>query len=386
MFFEDKFYDTGVEIDVPFSTALRMSKLTNVDMHPEHNVYNPDLYHKDKIFGFTSDIDLISGWGNVSYNLLKYSSDYTISLTGKLFNILNRDIGAMSRRPFREDGAMIWHEQPKDTWLNSPFSRNIAIVPFETTRIPKSWVRKINNFNGLIVPCEQNKEAFRDSGVKIPIEVVHWGYEPELWHEIERPDDGIFTFGTMGALSIRKGTDMLVDAFREAFPPQVEDVRLICKTSHPGYPFMVKDNRIEVQMTPVSYEEMLETFFKRVDCFVFPTRGEGFGMTPMEAMATGIPTIVTGWSGPSEYMTPDIGWTLDYTLVPAKNFSTQVYKEDCGNWSEPNKEQLIELMRYAYTHQDEVKQKGKNAAKHMKENWTWEKKIGMFHEKLGLFL
>lgn len=363
-----------------------MSKITDVDMQIDKSAYNPDLYHKEKIFGFTSDIDLVSGWGNVSYNLLKNSSEYNISLTGRLFNVLDRELGMMSRKPFREDGAMVWHEQPKDTWLKSPFSRNVAIVPFETTRIPPSWVDKINNFDGLLVPCAQNKQSFAESGVTIPIEVVHWGYDPEIWHEIERPDDGIFTFGTMGALSIRKGTDVLVDAFREAFPPDIKDVRLICKTSHPAYPFMVKDDRIEVQMTPVSYTELMRDFFQRVDCFVFPTRGEGAGMPPMEAMATGIPSIVTGWSGPVEYMTPDIGWLIDYTMAPAKNFSTHVYKEDCGEWAEPSKEHLISLMRYAYEHQDEVKQKGKNAAQHMRDNWTWKKKIKMFHSKLGLFL
>lgn len=388
LFFEDKFYKTGVEIEVPFSTAIRMSKLTNIEMFDDKAEYNPELFRKEKKFGFTSDIDLVSGWGNVSYNLLKYSKaqDYDISLTGKTFNVIDRDLANMARKPFDESGAMIWHEQPKEAWLKSNFSKNIAIVPFETTKIPRSWIKRINSFDGLIVPCQQNIDAFRASGVTIPIELVHWGYEPALWSHIERPERETFTFGTMGALSLRKGTDVLIDAFREAFPPHITDVRLICKTSHPHYPFMVKDKRIEVQMSPTSYEELKETFFKRVDCFVFPTRGEGAGMPPMEAMATGLPVIVTGWSGPLEYMTPEVGWLIDHTMSPAKDFSNVIYKEDCGEWAEPSKEHLIELMRYAYNNRKEVKEKGKKAAEHMKENWTWEKKIAMFHDALSKFL
>lgn len=384
MFFENEWYKTGIEIDVPFSTAIRMSKLTGVEIFDEKSEYDPSLFKDKKKFGFTSDIDLVSGWGNVSYNLLKYSKDqgYDISVTGKIFNVVDRDLSTMARSTINETGAMVWHEQPKDNWLKSNFSKNIAIVPFETTRVPPSWVKRINSFDALFCPCEQNVQMFRDSGVTIPIEVVHWGYEPALWSYMERPDDGIFTFGTMGALSLRKGTDVLVDAFREAFPPDIKDVRLICKTSHPHYPFMVKDKRIEVQMTPTDYDELKENFFRRVDCFVFPTRGEGAGMPPMEAMATGIPVIITGWSGPMEYMTPEVGWLIDHTMVPAKDFTEKVYKEECGDWAEPSKEHLVKLMRYAYENQKEVKEKGKKAAEYMKENWTWDKKITTFTDAL----
>ena len=135
-------------------------------------------------------------------------------------------------------------------------------------------------------------------------------------------------------------------------------------------------------MTPVDNSELMSNFFKKVDCFVFPTRGEGFGLTPLEAMATGMPAIVTNWSGPCEYMNSDVGWLLDYTLVPAKDFTETVYKEECGNWAEPSFDQLVQIMRYAYEHRDEVKQKGKAAAKYVRENWTWKKKIPMFHEAL----
>ena len=387
VFFENKFYDTGVDLDVPFSTAIKLSKTIDIKFYFDKVEYNPDLFKKEKKFSFTSDIDQISGWGNVSFNLLKYSSDYNISLTGRVYNIIDRDISAMTKREIPENGAMVWHEQPKGTWDNSPFAKNIAIVPFETTIIPHSWIAKINSFDALFVPCQQNVDAFRDSGVKVPIEIIHWGLDIAKFHKILRPERDTFTFGTMGALSIRKGTDVLIDAFREAFPPHLyPNVRLICKTSNPHYPFMVKDKRIIVQMLPVSHDELMETFFKEIDCFVFPTRGEGFGLTPLEAMATGVPAIVTGWSGPEEYMTDEVGWKIKYTLQPAKNFTEQVYREECGNWAEPDKEHLKELMLYAYNHQDEVKEKGEKAAQHVIDNWQWKDKIKMFHEALNKYL
>jgi glycosyltransferase involved in cell wall biosynthesis len=227
-----------------------------------------------------------------------------------------------------------------------------------------------------------------DSGVTVPVEIIHWGVDTDKFFELERRSDGVFTFGTMGALSIRKGTHILVEAFERAFPTE-QDVRLICKTSNRHYPFMNKDKRIEVQMGPVTHEELVDQFFKRVDCFVFPTLGEGFGLTPLEAMATGIPAIVTGWSGPEDYMNDEVGWRIEHTMDEAKEFSdprTGVYKEPCGDWAIPQIDHLVSLMRYAYEHQDEVKAKGKRAAQYVREEWTWDAQIGLFEDALNKHL
>jgi hypothetical protein len=383
IFFDNIYYDTKKIIDVPFSIAIRLSKLFDITFHTDPVPYDAELFSKEKKFAFTSDIDQVSGWGNVSFNLLKSSLDYKIALTGRLFNINDGNIIKMSKDALMPSECMVWHEQPKASWPNSPFAKNIAIIPFETTGIPKSWISKINKFDALFVPCKQNIEAFKSSGVTVPIELVHWGIDTDKFKVIERPIRETFTFGTMGALSIRKGTDVLVQAFQEQFPKHLyPNVRLICKTSNPYYPFMVKDDRIKVMLMPISHEELMETFFKEIDCFVFPTRGEGFGLTPLEALSTGVPAIVTGWSGPEEYMTDEIGWTIKYSLTPAKDFTDHVYKEECGDWAEPDLQHLKELMLYAYEHQDEVKEKGKSAAKYINDNWQWKDKIKMFHDAL----
>jgi glycosyltransferase involved in cell wall biosynthesis len=379
---DDKFYDTGKELELSFSEVFRLSRIDHVDAQYETVPYNPDIFASGKAFNFFGDIDMTSGFGGVSYHLLRDSSEkYNISLAGRTSGVQDSKVLSARRKELRQDAGMVWHDQPRDTWNNSPFARNIAIVPFETTLIPKSWITRINAFDALLVPCEQNIQAFKDSGIKIPIELIHWGVDLNQYTPLERPERSTFTFGTMGALSVRKGTDVLIDAFLEAFPDE-QDVRLLCKTSFNHYPWMVKDKRIEVQISPVSHQELMSDFFQKVDCFVFPTRGEGFGLTPLEAMATGIPAIVTGWSGPLEYMIPETGWLIDYSMTPATVFTEEVYKEDCGDWAEPSKAHLIELMRNAYENQKEVKKKGQAAAQYVKENWQWNEKIKMYHSAL----
>lgn len=384
--YDGRFYDTGVPIDVSFSEAIRLTRVCSVDIKYDYVPYDPALWAEQKSFNFMGDIEQISGFGGVSFNLLKYSiPDYKIALVGRTMGIKDQEIFATKNRPVAQSGAMVWHDQPREQWLYSPFQRNVCIVPFETTVIPRSWIGKINGFDALLVPCVQNIQAFRDSGVKIPIELIHWGVEPKAFYPIERKPDHVFTFGCMGYLSERKGVDVLISAFQEEFPRE-KDVRLILKTSAPGWNFPYRDDRIKLQHGQVTQQDLMNDFFSQVDCFVFPTRGEGFGLTPLEAMATGIPAIVTGWSGPLEYMTTDVGWTIDHTMTRASVFTDEIYKEECGEWAEPSKDHLKSLMRYAYEHRDEVKQKGANAARYVQENWLWKDQIKTFHDALAKHL
>jgi len=51
------------------------------------------------------------------------------------------------------------------------------------------------------------------------------------------------------------------------------------------------------------------------DCFVFPSRGEGFGLTPMEAAACKIPVISSNNSGLSDFITDETAFVVptDFT-------------------------------------------------------------------------
>jgi glycosyltransferase involved in cell wall biosynthesis len=382
IFYNGKFYRTGTEIEVPFSEGLRLAKTFNLRIPSDKVAYNPVIFKDDREVAMLADIDTTSGWGNVGLNLIKYSSPY-ISTTqfGRLLNISDGVVLSASKKEINPSAGLIIHEQPKEEWLSLPFERKIAIVPFETTRIPPSWVHRINSCHALIVPCRQNVDMMKDSGVTIPIEVVHWGVDTKKFYKIERNNDRPFTFGIMGSLTKRKGIDTLIDAFFRAFPNE-KDVRLICKTSNSFFLWGRKDRRMKIDMTPSTNEELIDGFFREIDCFVWPSHGEGFGLPPLEAMATGVPVIATGWSGMADYMIPEVGWTIDYTMDDAKDFTEGVYKEPCGQWAIPKINHLMQLMRHAYENQDEVRQKGAMAAEYVKNEWGWENKIDMYKEAL----
>ena len=46
----------------------------------------------------------------------------------------------------------------------------------------------------------------------------------------------------------------------------------------------------------------MPALYRAADCFVLPTRGEGFGRPLLEAMAAGVPVIATRWGGHTDFL------------------------------------------------------------------------------------
>ena len=158
-----------------------------------------------------------------------------------------------------------------------------------------------------------------------------------------------------------------------------EDVKLVLKNTLPFFP--VPLNIPNVTYISATYDrEQMRQMLLDADCFVFPTRGEGFGLTPLEAMATGSPSIVTGWSGVTEFIDKKDTLILKYQLVRSHDFDS-IYKdyyqpgEDSGYWAEADFEDLKAKMRWAYEHQKEAKEMGKRAAQRIAHEWTWSQKV-----------
>lgn len=115
--------------------------------------------------------------------------------------------------------------------------------------------------------------------------------------------------GSIGRLSRNKGFDLLVDAFSvvaerfdyaKLFMPlgsenkgQSEDPMLdaIVKQVHD----LGLEDRVTI--TESLPEEVMPDYYRALDIFCLPSRYEPFGMTAVEAMASGAPTVVTTHGG-----------------------------------------------------------------------------------------
>jgi glycosyltransferase involved in cell wall biosynthesis len=109
--------------------------------------------------------------------------------------------------------------------------------------------------------------------------------------------------------------------------------------------------------------------YTSADCFVLPTRGEGWGMPTIEAMACGLPVISTNWGAQTEFLHDSVAFPLRIRgLAPAITRSPYYAGT---RWAEPDLDHLCDLMRYVYENQDHARAVGVRAAAEVHARWTW---------------
>ena len=283
--------------------------------------------------------------------------------------ILDEEERAMFGKPLENQRIGIIESNPFD-FDNLRTEVKIANTMCESDHLAPVWADKLNSMDYIIVPNEFCKRVFIASGVAKSITVIPHGVDTQLFSYHERSERETFTFGILGYLdqTDRKGAKDLIRAFSSEF--EEEDVRLVLKSSDPLFAYYNRftDKRISVVTKNSSFQEVNE-FYRSLDCFVFPSKAEGVGYPPREAMATGLPTIVTGWSGLEDIALPEIC----YPLIPTKFEKRPVFIEQDGNWALPDISELMAQMRHVYEHKKEAKEMGKKASRYIKNNFAWEK-------------
>jgi len=124
-------------------------------------------------------------------------------------------------------------------------------------------------------------------------------------------DERTVVLGSVGRLMPEKGMDVLVQAFRAAFPRGDEPVRLvIVGGGPPDQTAQVQglasgDSRIALSGPPPD----IALYYRAFDTYVSAARYEPFGLTIIEAMAAGCALLVTRTRGPQEFLSePSVLW------------------------------------------------------------------------------
>jgi len=107
--------------------------------------------------------------------------------------------------------------------------------------------------------------------------------------------------------------------------------------------------------------------FKAFDAFVLPSRGEGWGLPIMEAMAMEMPCIATNWSGITEFINEENSFPLEI-----EGFETFDLENIQARRAKPSVNHLRQLMRYVITHPKEAKRKGVRARQDVIKNFSEE--------------
>jgi glycosyltransferase involved in cell wall biosynthesis len=133
---------------------------------------------------------------------------------------------------------------------------------------------------------------------------------------------------------------------------------------------------------PLTDREIAEVYLA-MDGFVFPSRGEGFGLPPLEAMSCGIPVVGTAATGMKEFMREDIcypvasrGWKLE----PRCDWITGDYVGQL--FADPDYIQYRDAVWQMYSNREEAKAKAKKAREFVVANYRAELMVSRMNQRL----
>ena len=274
-----------------------------------------------------------------------------------------------------------------------PSVYNIAYTAWETTKLPPTWVDLCNGMDEIWVPSTWNKEVFAQCGVSKPITVI-----PHILElvdtEVDLVDMGInesaYVFYSIFQWIERKNPFALLRAYLTEFTGD-EDICLVLKsyrinTSAAEQAIIKNDVRVAKQgLRMPNYPQVrfiggllssaqMEGLHQAGDCFVLPSRAEGFGIPYAEAMLRGKPTIGTNYSGNLDFMNDKNSFLIDSRVSPVCNMIFGNYTGDMC-WGDPDLMHLRRLMRAVYEDRKMAAKKADQAKVDMERDYN-SKTIG----------
>jgi mannosyltransferase len=196
-------------------------------------------------------------------------------------------LGLILRHVFRRRLRLLFtsaaqrHHKPFTKWLIRQMDRLVATSPQAASYLERP---------STVVMHGVNCETFRPAEDKAA-----------LRRQLALPEDALL-IGCFGRIRAQKGADLLVDA-AVALLPTRPDVQII-------FTGRVTDDQrgfYDEQMArlvaaglqdrvtfagELPWERIVD-LYRSIDLFVAPARWEGFGLTPLEAMASGVPTVAS---------------------------------------------------------------------------------------------
>lgn len=278
---------------------------------------------------------------------------------------------------------------------------NIGITQWETTKIinydlggdPRlNWTKQMNRMDGMWTSCAMAANAFVESGVTVPVNVLRGPMDTGLYRpgleELYIADLNVdakteefiprekrpIVIGMVAQWTIRKNIPALLVPILSRFDR--DEVTILLKTygsvidddgNNERVMAMIQDlrkmvdresaPRIVLVLSKLTDEEMAQ-LYASMDIYVNTSRGEGFCMPLVQAMASEVFPVTCGFSAPKDYVHPyrmdgqaaedgSNGFLVNYTLEPAVGMRfTPWYRYD-QDWANIDQADMVAKIRSA---------------------------------------
>ncbi|MCH9631583.1 MAG: hypothetical protein S4CHLAM37_16070 [Chlamydiia bacterium] len=229
-------------------------------------------------------------------------------------------------------------EEPLIKTFSKTYEKQVRIAysMFETSKLSPVFVERLHKyFDAIVVPDPYHVKAYKDSGVTLPIFVIPLGLnlDPFFSTQLKKKPNSPFVFANFSSCEDRKNFPLLVKAFANAFGNR-SDVSLLINARR-GFDteiaavkkVIAEENLTNVtfNINKVSKDVYLENF-KSIDCYVSLSKGEGFSIQPREAMALGVPCIVSDNTAQSTICKSQLVKSVASNIIESPIY--ELFKED----------------------------------------------------------
>lgn len=213
------------------------------------------------------------------------------------------------RKPLRTH-SRIWHARRNIEMLVGVAMRDILRMPMKLVftsaaqRDHTAFTRwLINRMDDVIATSARS-----GSYLKVPYTVIHHGIDTQLFHpetDFENTTAATkrsppYIVGCFGRIRAQKGTDLFVRAMIELLPAYPAWTAVICGRATAEHQAFLKTLVQQIETAGLSDRirimgevDDIKPWYRRLSLYVAPSRNEGFGLTPLEAMASGTAVVAS---------------------------------------------------------------------------------------------
>lgn len=269
---------------------------------------------------------------------------------------------------------------PRVSGLNSKV-KLLHCYAWEETGYPFEWIQSFNQeLDGVLCTSHHVKKVLIDNGLRLPAFVTANGCDH--WESVNAEQYLLETTKTFRFLHVsscfpRKGAEAMLEAYGQAFSFE-DDVTLVIKTFDNPHNTIseslaaCQQKRSDFPHVIIIKEDLdessLKSIYEQCDVLVAPSCAEGFGLPIAEAMLSGMPAIVTDWSGQRDFCDSTNSWLVDYHYAHAKTH----FGLYSSAWVNIDIDDLAKKMKLAALTSSELRSKmAENGRQKILSRFTW---------------